>query len=151
MSRLPSVRGPVCHDGFEKILLTPPPLQPHAASIPPGATPITLVSLPEPSYEGENCVPPTAVTCGLPANSLGFRPVPVTQLLLVELYCSPAAPQSPELTNTDWPCAAASEKYPSRPVKNEFVELQKIKLTLIAPQTLSVIAEVIEVSRLAST
>src|ERR1700723_359582 len=120
MSRLPSLRVPVCHDGFEKMLLTPPPLEPHAASTPPGATPIRLVSLPEPSYEGENCVPPTAVTCGLVAISLGFRAVPVTQLLLVALYCSPAAPQSPELTNTDWPCAAASKKSPPSPVKNEF-------------------------------
>ena len=47
MSRLPSLKVPVCHHGFEKMLLTPPPLELHALSIPPGATPITLVSLPE--------------------------------------------------------------------------------------------------------
>jgi hypothetical protein len=35
---------------LEKILLTPPPLELQALSIPPGATPSTLVSLPEPSY-----------------------------------------------------------------------------------------------------
>src|ERR1039458_8561875 len=107
MSRLPSLKVPVCHDGLENIWLTPPPLESHAASIPPGATPITLVSLPEPSYWCENSVPPTPVTCGLPAISLGFKEVPGAQLLLLESYCSPAAPQSPELTNTDWPCAAA--------------------------------------------
>jgi hypothetical protein len=85
------------------------------------------------------------VTCGLPAISLGFLTVPVTQLLLAESYCSPAAPQSPELTNTDWPCAAACENSVSSPVKNEFVELQNMKLMLIAPQMLSVMAEEIEV------
>jgi hypothetical protein len=100
MSRLLSFKVPVCHDGFENMLLTPPPLEPHAVSIPPGATPITLMSLPE-LYCGENCVPPTAVTCGLAAISLGFKVVPVMQPLLTGLYCSPAAPQSPELINTD--------------------------------------------------
>jgi hypothetical protein len=48
MSRWLSLKVPICHDGFENMLLTPPPLEPHAVSIPPGATPITLVSLPEP-------------------------------------------------------------------------------------------------------
>ena len=83
------------------------------------------------------------MTCGLAAISLGFLTVPTAQL--PALYCSPAAPQSPELTNTDWPCAAACENNVSSPVKNELVELQYMKLMLTAPQMLSVIAEVIEV------
>src|SRR5277367_5234883 len=93
--------GPFCHAGFEKTPLAPPPLAFHPLSIPPGETPTTLVSLPDESNCGVNCVPPTAVTCGLPAISLGFFTVPVTQLLLDEEYCKPAAPQSPDATNTD--------------------------------------------------
>jgi hypothetical protein len=47
MSRWLSLKVPVCHDGFENMLLTPPPLEPHAVSVPLVPTPITLVSLPE--------------------------------------------------------------------------------------------------------
>jgi len=93
--------GPVCHVGFAKIVLAPPPLASHALSIPPGSTPTTLVSLPDILNCGAKVVPPTAVTCGLLAISLAFLTVPVTQLPFE--YCKPAAPQSPVAIKTDWP------------------------------------------------
>src|SRR5579885_3050510 len=98
VSRLPSfgTPGPDCQAGLLKIWLAPPPLSAHPLSIPPGATPTTLVSFPEPSYCGLNWVPPTPVTCGLAAISLAFCVVPITQLFDPALYCRPAAPQSPE-------------------------------------------------------
>src|ERR1700688_1674482 len=99
--------GPDCQAGFGKIRLAPPPLEFQALSIPPGATPTTLMSLPEASNCGLKVVPPTPVTWGLAAISLALRVVPVTQVLLVESYARPAAPQSPELMNTDWPWLAA--------------------------------------------
>src|SRR6202035_2065903 len=71
--------GPACHAGLAKIWLAPPPLDPQPLSIPPGATPTTLMSLPEASHCGVNVVPPTAVTCGLAAISLGVRVVPAAQ------------------------------------------------------------------------
>lgn len=54
--------GPVCHSGFAKIALWPPPLASHPFSIPSAATPTTLMSLPEESNSGLKVVPPTAVT-----------------------------------------------------------------------------------------
>src|SRR5579885_527165 len=153
ISRLESLGtpGPVCQAGLGKMLLAPPPLDPHALSMPPGATPTTLRSLPEASNCGLNWVPPTPVTCGLAASSLGLRAVPSTQLLVVESYCIPAAPQSPVLTKTDWPCAAACANWLSKLVKSVLVELQKTKLMLIAPQRLSVIAAWIDLERLPLT
>jgi uncharacterized protein (DUF111 family) len=65
---------------------------------------------------GKFPVPPTAVTCGLVAISLGFLTVPVTQLRVAAEYWRPAAPQSPEATKTDCPWLAASVKVESRPV-----------------------------------
>jgi len=54
--------NPVCHPGFAKIALLPPPLASHPLSIPPGATPTTLMSLPDKLNCGLKVVPPTAVT-----------------------------------------------------------------------------------------
>jgi hypothetical protein len=109
--------GPVCQVGFvRKISLTPPPLASHPLSIPPGAMPTMLMSLPR-LYCGENVVPPTAVTCGLAAISLGFLMVPVTHVPFDESYCRPAAPQSPEAIKTDCPWVAACANNESRPSK----------------------------------
>src|ERR1700691_3779778 len=108
---------PVCHAGLEKLSLAPPPLDPQALSIPPGAVPTTLVSSPKASNCGLKVVPPTPGTWGLAASSLTFCVVPVTQELLVASYCRPAAPQSPEPVNTDWPWAAACANSVSSPVK----------------------------------
>jgi len=91
--------GPVCHVGFPNTPLIPPPLASHALSIPFDPTPTTLMSLPDPLNCGAKVVPPTAVTCGLAAISLGFFTVPVTQL--PDEYCRPAAPQSPVAMKTD--------------------------------------------------
>lgn len=87
MSRAASFGTPVpaCHAGLAKIWLAPPPREPQPLSIPPGATPTTLMSLPEPPHCGVNVVPPTAVTCGLAAISLGLSVVPAPQLLVLEL------------------------------------------------------------------
>src|SRR5271156_4065238 len=113
----PGPPGPVCRRVFvRKIWLTPPPLASHPLSIPPGATPTTLMSLPR-LYCGEKVVPPTAVKCGLAAISLGFLIVPVSHVPFADAYCRPAAPQSPEAIKTDCPWVAACANNVSRPVK----------------------------------
>ena len=140
-----ALRDRDCQAGFGKIRLAPPPLEFQALSIPPGATPTTLVSLPEASNCGLKVVPPTPVTWGLAAISLALRVVPVTQVLLVAVVRETC--RAPVARADEYRLALAGGLCEQRIQSgvDEDEEPQKMELMLIAPQVLSVTLLWIEV------